>query len=365
MSTTIPTIMKAWVYCSRGSPRAVLRLTSCPAPSAPTGTQVLVKVHYSALNLISALLMKLIPSFFVGTWGAPELDFSGEIVAAGPDAPPALTEPGTLVWGTKLIPSVMRDHAGTLAEYVKVDGATVAPLPKVLSAEEASGLAVVGSTAIQMLDQAGVTSGDRILINGASGGVGSILVQLGKATGLNITATCSGSNVDAVKGLGANEVIDYRTAEPDLPRYLVAGANSNPFDAIFDCVGAQDLYKASPSFLKARAKYISIGSMGGLSKVFNQRINNELRPTWLGGTPRKWMFVAAEPSSKTMEQLRQHVEEGNIKCLVDSTYKMEDALEVCVDSSVASVTLLSNFFSEVSDGYCTLLLSSLIFSHRC
>jgi NADPH:quinone reductase-like Zn-dependent oxidoreductase len=355
MSTIIPTTMKAWVYSSRGSPRAVLRLSSRPAPSAPTGTQVLIKVHYSALNLIGTLLMKLIPSVFVSTWGAPELDFSGEIVAAGPDAPTALTEPGTPVWGTKLIPSVLKDHAGTLAEYVKVDSSTVAPLPKVLSAEEASGLAVVGSTAIQMLDQAGVTSGDRILVNGASGGVGTILVQLGKAMGLDITAICSGSNVDAVKELGANEVLDYRKAEPDLPRYLAARVTSNPFDAILDCVGAQDMYKASPSFLKARGKYINVGSMGGLSKVFYQRVNNELRPTWLGGTPRKWMFMAAEPSSKTMDQLRQHAEEGNLKCLVDSTYKMEDALEVC--ELLRRINNAAFVFSidGVSNGYCNLL----------
>ena len=301
--------------------------------------------------------MKLIPSIFVGTWGAPELDFSGEIVAAGPDAPTALTAPGTPVWGTKLITSTMKDHAGTLAEYVRVDGSTVAPLPKVLSAEEASGLAVVGTTAIQMLDQAGVTSGDRILVNGASGGVGTILVQLGKAMGLNITATCSGSNVNTVKELGANEVLDYRKVEPDLPRYLAAVVTSNPFDAILDCVGAQDLFKASPSFLKARGKYINVGSMGGLLKVFYQRVNNEFRPTWLGGTPRKWMFLASAPSSKTLEQLRQHAEEGNLKCLVDSTHKMEDALEVCELLRRINNAAFVFSFDGVSNGYCTLLFS--------
>ena len=96
------------------------------------------------------MLMKTIPNIFGSTRGACELDFSGEVVAAGPDAPTNLAEPGTPVWGTKLITTVMMDHAGTLAEYVKVDGSLVAPLPKCLSAEEASGLAVVGSTAIQV-----------------------------------------------------------------------------------------------------------------------------------------------------------------------------------------------------------------------
>lgn len=238
----------------------------------------------------------------------------------------------------KQLTSAVMDHAGTLAEYVKVDGTTVAPLSKGLSALDASGLAAVGGTALQMLEEANLRSGDRILVNGASGGVGTILVQLGKAMGLNVTATCSGKNVNTAKELGANEVLDYQKVEPDLPRYLAAESAKKPFDAILDCVGSQNLYEACPPFLKARGRYLSIGSMGGIRMVMYQRVKNTLWPKWLGGTPRNWMFFEAVPTAKTMQQLQQYVSEGKLKCIVDSTYKMEDALEV---SSCCRVSFLS------------------------
>lgn len=269
----------------------------------------------------------LVPSIFGTAWTALEFDVAGIVVAAGPDAPAAISTPGTAVWGCKDIAPVLGDHSGTLAEYVLADSALIKPLPKGMSAREAAGLGLVGGTACQLYDNASVSAGGRVLINGASGGVGSMAVQIGKAIGLHVTTTCSGSNADAVKKLGADEVIDYRTVEPSLPAYLKDACRDRPFDAILDCVGVQELYQASPAYLKPDGKVICVGAMGGVWAHGKNFCRNTLVPVFLGGTPRKWVFFSHKPSDNTMEQLKHYSDEGKLRCLVDSEYEMENALE--------------------------------------
>jgi NADPH:quinone reductase-like Zn-dependent oxidoreductase len=196
--------MRAWTYTSRGAPRDVLSLQSAhPMPPPPSGVDLLVRVSHVALNPAGEVRMSLIPSVF-GRPFIPELDFCGWVQQAGPAAPSFLAE-GTAVWGS-LSPKATMSGAGTLAEYLVVPADRVVTKPTQIDFAEASGLSTVGQTAIKMVQTAGVKRGDRVLVNGASGGVGTVLVQIAKAAGVEVVATCSEPNIAMLKGLGADEV---------------------------------------------------------------------------------------------------------------------------------------------------------------
>lgn len=271
--------------------------------------------------------MGLLPSILGSTWTALEFDVAGTVIAAGPSAS-ASVPVGTVVWGYKDVFPTILEHSGTLAEYVVTDSSLVAPLPKGQTAKEAAGLGIVGGTALQLLQTAGAKPGDRILINGASGGVGSMAVQIGKAMGVHITAVCSGSNSELVKGLGADQIVDYRSVQPSVTGFLKDTCGNQPFDAILDCVGSQDIYEASPGFLKPDGKVVCVGALDGMWAHLKQSWRNNYLPVVLGGTPRKWLFISAEANAKTISQLKQYADEGKLKATVDSEFKMEDALAV-------------------------------------
>jgi NADPH:quinone reductase-like Zn-dependent oxidoreductase len=153
-------------------------------------------------------MISLLPAFITVQDAIPEFECSGTVVAAGPDAPAELREPGTLVTAFRHIPSVVRGK-GLLAEYVKIPAElAVFPLPEGLRGrmKEAGAMTGVGQTALKMIRTAGVKAGDVVLVNGASGGVGVMLVQVCKWAGARVVGIASGGNEELVRGLGVDEV---------------------------------------------------------------------------------------------------------------------------------------------------------------
>lgn len=211
MATTLsslPPTMRAWTRPRRGPYRTSLRLTTIPTPSPPVGSEVLIKVSYVPLNPGALAMISLLPAFITVQDAIPELECSGTVVAAGPNAPAELREPGTLVTAFRDVPSVMRGK-GLLAEYVKIPAETaVMPLPEGLRGrmKEAGAMTGVGQTALKMVRTAGVKAGDVVLVNGASGGVGVMLVQVCKLAGARVVGIASGGNEEFVRGLGVDEV---------------------------------------------------------------------------------------------------------------------------------------------------------------
>ena len=196
--------MRAWTFTARGTPRNVLSLNlAYPVPPPPAGSNLLVRVSHVALNPGSHFLMNLIPSI-IGRTAIPELDFSGHVQLAGPAAPSHFA-PGTAIFGSVSAPALVAG-GGTLAEYVIVPADLVAVKPANVGFAEAAGSSSVGQTALNMIKKAGVKAGDRVLVNGASGGVGTMVVQAAKVSGLEVVATCSDANAEMVKGLGADRV---------------------------------------------------------------------------------------------------------------------------------------------------------------
>lgn len=204
---SLPPTMRVWNRPSRGFYRTNLKLTTIPTPSPQVGSEILIKVSYVPLSFSTIFMLGILPAFLSAQASIPELECSGTVVAAGPDAPSNLREPGTLVAAFQSPLNVVRGR-GFLAEYVKIDAKTVMAIPEGLRGrmKEVGGLTCAGQTALRMVKTAGVKIGDVVLVNGASGGVGTILVQLLKLAGARVIGVASGGNEELVSNLGADDV---------------------------------------------------------------------------------------------------------------------------------------------------------------
>ncbi len=217
--------MRAWVYRCYGGPE-VLRLETVARP-VPTGNEVLVRVKAAAVNPLDWHYLRGTPyPMRLGSGlGAPTdirvgVDFAGVVEAVGPEV--RRFGPGDEVFGGR---------SGAFAEYVLIpeDRALVAKPPGV-SFEQAASVGIAGVTALQALKNKGaLRAGQRVLINGASGGVGTFAVQMAKAMGAEVAGVCSTRNVALVESLGADRVYDYKNED-----YTESGER---YDLVVDMVG--------------------------------------------------------------------------------------------------------------------------------
>lgn len=207
--------MRVWIRSQRGPAGRALQLaTGFSTPTVPTGLSpdVLIRVSHVSLQFNTELLMKVLPKLpFTGSW-IPEIELSGEVVAAGQGAPAELRDPGTHVVAFQNIPSAVVMGRGVLAEYVRLPGSQVTRIDHAIDMASASGICCSGSTALKMIRTAGLREGQTVLINGASGSVGSVLVQLCKLRGVKVIGVASGRNEAMVRGLGVDEVREGRAA---------------------------------------------------------------------------------------------------------------------------------------------------------
>ncbi|KAJ3477780.1 hypothetical protein NLG97_g8749 [Lecanicillium saksenae] len=191
-------------------------------------------------------------------------------------------------------------------------------------------------TAWQQVYESGTKEGDRVLVNAASGGIGTMVVQMVRnivGDSGYVVGICSGKNVEMVKGLGANEVIDY-TKHDNLPAYLKDVFGSKPFDTIIDTLGHQSLYLGSPNYLVPGGVYSSAGikppnfSVPNFLRAVWQMKLNEWWPvsTWLGGVGRLWRGVSMmEPTLEDRKRIVGMLGSGDVRVVRDSVWKFEDA----------------------------------------
>ncbi|KAK0268853.1 zinc ion binding [Friedmanniomyces endolithicus] len=319
--------MRAWTRRRRGAARAALELSiiAKPANPEPASSDVLIRVSHVALQFSSEGLFKLLPVLPFTYPPVPELEFSGTIVAAGDAAAADVRDTGTRVIAFVSIPDMILGR-GALAEYVRVPSGNATRLAEDADMVAMAGVLGSGSTALKMLRVGGVRAGSRVLVNGASGSVGSLLVQLCKRRGVHVVAVASGGNEELVRGLGADEFIDYRMSNP-LPDYLGPNYGNEPFDFVLDCVGLQALYTHSPSYLKPHGAVINVGSMEGVAATLWNWTTNTWCPIWLGGIPRQYIMFPTPPTKDDALMLVKMVEEGELKVAVDSVFEMEDAVQ--------------------------------------
>ena len=240
--------MQAIVYEKYGPPD-VLRLAQVEK-LLPDDHQVLVKVHAAAANPLdwhylrgTPYLMRMDSGLFEPTVGRLGVDLAGTVEAVGREV--TQFKPGDEVFGTA---------AGAFGEYARAAEKRLALKPANLSFEQAAAVPIAASTALQGLrDKGHLQPGQKVLINGASGGVGTYAVQIAKALGAEVTGVCSTRNVELVRSLGADHVVDYTKSN------FTAG--SERYDLILDNVGNHGLLDYR-RVLKPKGTYVLIGGGG-------------------------------------------------------------------------------------------------------
>ncbi|MEO0996111.1 MAG: NAD(P)-dependent alcohol dehydrogenase [Pseudomonadota bacterium] len=239
--------MKAVTYRCYGSPD-VLQYGDVAMP-AIADDQLLVRVHAAGVNPLDWHYMRGTPYIMRAEsgFGKPSdprlgVDFAGTVEAVGKNV--TRFKPGDSVFG---------GAAGAFAEYVRVrESGAVALMPENVSFDEAGTVAIAALTALQGLrDKGGLEAGQRVLINGASGGVGTFAVQIAKAMGAEVTGVCSTRNVEMVRALGADHVIDYKKQN-----FTETGKT---YDLILDNVGSQSLGDTRRA-LEADGTLVLVGS---------------------------------------------------------------------------------------------------------
>jgi len=227
--------MKA-AYIDQTGPPDAIRYGDLPTPE-PTGRQVLVRVAAVAVNPVDtyirsgAIQFDLPRPFIVGC------DLAGTVEAVGPDA--KRYQPGDRVWGSN---QGLLGRQGTFAEYAAVEEHWLYPTPEEVADEDAAALALVGITAhLGLFRDAALRTGETLFVNGGSGGVGSCVVQMGRAIGARVITTAgSDEKVEACKQLGANAAVNYKTDDVDeaIRRFAPEGV-----DVWFETLREQDLVR--------------------------------------------------------------------------------------------------------------------------
>lgn len=308
--------MQAWQYSSTTpSLEANLRInTTAPKPSI-SATEILVQVHFAALNPVDHKVTESpLPLRLVGSNLIPCADFSGVISAIGSTITDLSV--GDRVFGVKLASFAN----GSLAQYISVSRTQLARLPDGVDLQDAAGVSLVGLTEYQAIAP-NVQAGDKVFVNGGSGGTGAYGVQIAKALGCHVTATCSTGNVELVKELGADEVLDYKSV--DIVEVLKG--KGQVFKLVVDNIGSPPgLYKASDAFLIKGGKFVQIGatlSFGGIKQV----TSNMMLPKLLGGGKSSFQLLTARPDQKQLEQFAQWLKEGKLKAVTDNLFEWQDA----------------------------------------
>ncbi|KAJ3112280.1 hypothetical protein HDU96_004724 [Phlyctochytrium bullatum] len=316
--------MQALAYRSFGGPEVITR-TTLPIPS-PSPAQALLRVRAIGLNaadlhLLSGkpFLVRLATSqlFSPRPNARPGLDVCGKIEAFGD--PTAATACGLAV-GEDVIAHVELTTGGCAAEFVCVPLALLVKQPAGTTVEEAAGLPCAALTAWKGLkDVARVQPGQRVLINGASGGVGTFAVQMAVALGGEVTAVCSTRNVTQARALGATTVIDYTRDD-----FTVLSDTAPRYDVVFDIAGNRSL-KDCLRILGPGGVYVSVG---GDTNTFVSRMMGLMWTKMTGGAgKRRLELLVVMPDQEKLEEVRALVEEGKVKTVVDRTFGFEEAVE--------------------------------------
>ncbi len=305
--------MKAIVYCDFGSPD-VLKFIDIEKPT-PADDQILVKVHAASVNPLDWHYMQGTPLIMramgVGmrkpTVTRLGVDYAGVVEAVGKDV--KQFKPGDEVFGGK---------TGAFAEYVCAHADRAITLkPANITFEQAASVPIAGITALQALrDEGKVQPGEKVLINGASGGVGTFAVQIASSMGADVTGVCSTKNLNMVRSLGAKQVIDYTKED------FAKGAQL--YDVILDNVPNHSLSECR-HILNPKGRYVMIGGggpgdnrwVGPFGRVINTMVLSPFVSQKMG------MFMA-ELNPKDLAVLGNLMQSGKVTPVIDRRYKLSE-----------------------------------------
>lgn len=304
--------MKAALYHRFGSPEDVVEIEDVEKP-VPAEDEVLVRIRAAAVNPVDSHFLRgvylLRPIFGMRGPRHPRLgvDLAGEVESVGRNV--MSFKPGDQVYGVA---------RGAFAEYACPKEKQLGPKPENVSFEEAAAIPVAAITALQGLrDKCRVEAGQKVLINGAAGGVGSFAVQIAKTLGAHVTGVCSSKSVSAVRSIGADHVIDY--TRENFTR------GSERYDVLFDCVGNHSLSDCRRvvrpngiiTLIGARPGGRVIGPLPHLiSVVARSRFVSQ-----------KVIFFIARITPQDLTVMKELIESGKVTPLIDRSYPLQKAAE--------------------------------------
>src|SRR5688572_17662229 len=302
--------MEAIIHTKYGLPD-VLEMKEIEKP-IPKDNEVLIKVRASSVNPAEWYAMIGLPIARTGSGlFKPKdirlgVDYSGVIEAVGKD-----------MTHFKIGDEVFGARSGALAEYVCVKNIIIPKLKKI-SFEEAASVPTAAITALQGLRDFGkIKAGQKVLINGASGGVGTFAVQIAKALGAEVTGVCSTRNVEIVKSLGADDVIDYTKEDFTL--------NNQEYDVLLDIAGTRS-WSEYKRVLKPDSRFVIVGApkrnkiIGPLAHVMRIKAGS-----WRAS--QKIEFFIAKFNKEDMKLIKEWLESGKVKPFVEKTYPLKDISE--------------------------------------
>jgi NADPH:quinone reductase-like Zn-dependent oxidoreductase len=315
-NTAAPTNpMKAIRYCEYGS-ADVLNLEDVEKP-VPNDNQVLIKVRAASLNAFDAYVIRdsWLGRLIFGLRKPRDTrlgqDVAGQVEAVGKNV--TQFKPGDDVFGIS---------RGALAEYACTLERALAPKPPNVTFEQAASLPLAGLTALQGLREGKIQPGQKVLINGATGGVGTFAVQIAKSLGAEVTAVCSTRNLDLVSSIGADHVIDY--TKEDFTK------SDQHYDVLFDNVCNHSFSERrrvlTPKGICVLAGMGGAGVRGGqaLGRIAGNIFIARARSSF---TDQKFAQYRTKSSKQDLIMLGDLVEAGKLKPVIDRTYKLNETAE--------------------------------------
>lgn len=304
--------MKAMFYDKYGPPE-ILKLIEMEKP-IPKDNQVLVKIHASSVNYGNLVLLKGEPYLARLAFGLlkpkytiPGGDIAGLVEAVGKDV--KQLQPGDEVFG-----DLSGCGWGGFAEYVAVPEDVLALKPVNISFTEAAAVPMAAVTALQALrDKGQIKSRQKVLINGASGGVGTFAVQIAKSLGAEVTGVCSTRNIDILRSIGADHVIDY--TKEDFTK------KTQSYDLILAVNGYHPI-SAYKSSLNSHGRYVMVGGGGA------QLTEAIVQGPFISLTGNKKMgSMLQRANQKDLIFMKELLENGKVKPVIDRTYNLSEAQE--------------------------------------
>ena len=303
--------MKAILHCEYGGPE-VLKLEDVEKPT-PTDNQILVRVRAASVNPLDLTIRGPWPLRPIFGMRKPKdtrlgVDYAGTVEAVGKNV--TQFKPGEEVFGGK---------DGALAEYVcALADRSVVLKPANMTFEQAAAVPVAAITALQGLrDKGKIQAGQKVLVNGASGGVGTFAVQIAKSFGTEVTGVCSTRNVDLVRSIGADHVIDY--TKEDFTK------TDQRYDLIFDLVGNHS-FSERRRVLNPNGICVMAGVGGaGWHDGMGMRLAGELNSlAWSRFTSQKFVAYIAAFNKADMTILADLMQSGKVTPVIDRTYKLSE-----------------------------------------
>jgi len=309
--------MKAAVYAQYGPPDVVVQITDIEKP-VPTDNEVLIKVRAAGVNPLDSHLMKggpYIVRLLLGL-GKPKIkrpgvDVAGQVEAVGKNV--TQFKPGDAVFGL---------CKGTFAEYVCASELAFVIKPENISFEQAASVPVAALTALQGLrDKGHIQAGQKVLINGAAGGVGTFAVQIAKSFGAHVTAVCSTRNVDMVRSIGADHVIDY--TQEDFTK--ANPTNGEGYDIIFDNVSNHSL-SACRRLLNPKGIVLMAGVLSGRG-ILSLLTRLIAALVWSRFLSQKFVFFIAKLNKQDLTLLSELMATGKVTPVIDKCYSLNQVPE--------------------------------------